>query len=1286
MTNKQSPQAVPIPAELEELDMLLDEIEQQEKETTDAQEQEPAVPQVLRQPTTAAADVDWDMILKAIQEHKSTLIKNMITAKNIGINAQNPENGKTLLIYAVIVGDIDLVRTICNFGADVKVQDNEKMDALQYAMKYGRYKITEMIYYRTLSGSLGLDMMRISRTVHGRLKECESMCSNEDFDPLYSIHEYMTYAIKERLPFDESMLFYAWYHVTHDEKTSKKPFKDELWTTMMSTYEAILSNTDDKAGWAWLQAQFLSSYIWYLPHPDAAKREKKDSGDLELDILLRSLGGDELDADEDKNNDNEQENEDDVEGTLKKTLFWELLHRVRTESKKQSDKTLKHEIDTLEKEKAQQWNDLVMFNVKTKYSSNARQDSCGCLMPKFSQEELSETRYPPSTHFSALKHYDANIYLNELLFVANILDKEFQDAIKTITKEINREIGAKAAFRAGPVKTLKRSQVKVENDYIAEAYPTSARILDLNRCALQFVDVESMLQFVQVLMRKIDNNNARCIKSVIRCKNGWSVYNEAYPQYTDIKLNVLVQSETDPSQQIVAELQFLLKLMSSFKRKSHKLYSVERKFEMVYNYGALQKKMGEFKDSVNTNEVYKELIRNGDFDYFILLWKTSSSNLDSLVSPAPKPKIKDHAIVCAMTFIEDKFHDFLLERFGKQYIAKVSSLINQRNVLAAWDTALEEIGSAGQKKRFVKRFISAVNPSGAYKEYGAESFDANLLILRSLNMIKGFFDPQIDRYLAGNQIRVAKPEADVHFDFHAQTQLKFVDLESELYVFGSEGYDECLLGFGQDNETNVWTPQLQNVYGENIISIGCASGRSLALAKSGKLYSWGEVRGRLGLGLDKKEKRKWILPTLIPSFSTHKVLKLTIADSYSLVLTEDGSVWSWGDGRGGCLGHGDEKGYTTPTRIKALERVKEINACYDTGAAILNNGTLLMWGSHEYGQCGLGTKQGKTILKPTKVSLDDGVVPKLVAGGDLYTLMLTTAGKLYSFGYADNGVLGHGNEIQLYTPKLIDALSSKTVVVMNCGDSHNLAVTDDGSVHSWGRNRVGQLGHNDTKNYSTPKQIQLFGAQKKAVACYAGASSSAVVTADNELYMFGEASAGQLGVGPIKKKSDAEKQKVPKKVEAFEGSGKIECVSIAYENCAVVVSRNKMKMDVQIAKLAGEKPPLLNGVDLSKHDLSKYEKMKKIGMPEDSVRNKMRMDRIDEKVIAAFFGEKLKDDDVDDDSKEDEQQANVHVLAAGESKEYIKPPNSMSLAVYIKNQSLFLKDEWLYVTHFQHPK
>ena len=129
---------------------------------------------------------------------------------------------------------------------------------------------------------------------------------------------------------------------------------------------------------------------------------------------------------------------------------------------------------------------------------------------------------------------------------------------------------------------MSRSQTKVENDYISEEWPTSAKILDINRCALQFETVASLMKFLKNFEVKVKNGTAGCVKEIIRCKNGWSVYNEQLPSYTDIKLNVLLQSEDGKS--IIAEIQFLLDVMSAYKKIAHKLYAIERKYELVANY------------------------------------------------------------------------------------------------------------------------------------------------------------------------------------------------------------------------------------------------------------------------------------------------------------------------------------------------------------------------------------------------------------------------------------------------------------------------------------------------------------------------------------------------------------------------------------------------------------------------------------------------------------------------------------------------------------------------------
>merc|ERR1712228_916179 len=158
-------------------------------------------------------------------ERDANFIKNLVNSKQISVNAQHPENGRTLLMFSVIIGNFDLVKAICNAGSNVSIKDEDGLDALDYAIKFGQYKITELVFYRTLSGKTGNDLKQIATAIHAKNKEAEYikgqkvkvMARNEhgygkerEVDSHHVITQFMINAIKERAPFDPSMLFYAW--------------------------------------------------------------------------------------------------------------------------------------------------------------------------------------------------------------------------------------------------------------------------------------------------------------------------------------------------------------------------------------------------------------------------------------------------------------------------------------------------------------------------------------------------------------------------------------------------------------------------------------------------------------------------------------------------------------------------------------------------------------------------------------------------------------------------------------------------------------------------------------------------------------------------------------------------------------------------------------------------------------------------------------------------------------------------------------------------------------------
>merc|ERR1712228_540467 len=242
---------------------IVDEIDENEKKHNVKQKNESNVDEIeeneKKYDMNAKKEdhVDWNKITNALRAKNTNYIKTLISSKEIGVNSKNPNNGQTLLIYAVIIGNFDLVKAICNFGANVSIKDKEGLDALDYALKFGQYKITELVYYRQLSGNVGNDLKRISTDIHTKNKEAQYIQNSNNGNAMMSnIKSFIIQAIKERASFDPSMLFYAWYF-------HQNSLKSELWTVMMETYEQILSDTKDKNGWKWLKEQFLNSLIWF---------------------------------------------------------------------------------------------------------------------------------------------------------------------------------------------------------------------------------------------------------------------------------------------------------------------------------------------------------------------------------------------------------------------------------------------------------------------------------------------------------------------------------------------------------------------------------------------------------------------------------------------------------------------------------------------------------------------------------------------------------------------------------------------------------------------------------------------------------------------------------------------------------------------------------------------------------------------------------------------------------------------------------------------------------------
>jgi alpha-tubulin suppressor-like RCC1 family protein len=69
------------------------------------------------------------------------------------------------------------------------------------------------------------------------------------------------------------------------------------------------------------------------------------------------------------------------------------------------------------------------------------------------------------------------------------------------------------------------------------------------------------------------------------------------------------------------------------------------------------------------------------------------------------------------------------------------------------------------------------------------------------------------------------------------------------------------------------------------------------------------------------------------------------------------------------------------------------------------------------------------------------------------------------------GQLGHGDTENYSLPSPVEALVKIHVSMVACGWQHTMALSSQGRVFSWGYGEDGQLGHGDTNDYLTPREI-----------------------------------------------------------------------------------------------------------------------------------------------------------------------------------------------------------------------
>lgn len=316
-----------------------------------------------------------------------------------------------------------------------------------------------------------------------------------------------------------------------------------------------------------------------------------------------------------------------------------------------------------------------------------------------------------------------------------------------------------------------------------------------------------------------------------------------------------------------------------------------------------------------------------------------------------------------------------------------------------------------------------------------------------------------------------------------------------------------------------------NMYAFSVKDISCMSRETLILKNDGTVWTCGDnYFGQLGLG--DIDVRHYTF-TKVATNGTN-VKQVSCGDGFCYILKNDGTLYSAGSNSWGTLGFSSSySGYqsatssskilSTFTQVPNISNVKEIHCGAGAAIALKNDGTLWATGTNSY--CGLGTSG--TSYGFTKINLSiNGSISK-IACGRVNVYILTSTGYVYGAGYGSSGQLGRGSSNTGVAGSFVQIASGVQDIVAS---SSGLIYLKNNNIYATGDNSSGQLGLPSKTEYYEFTQITDSKIVNNVSKIFGSGERLYILKNDGNLFGCGNNYSGSLGDGEQTTSSDILKQ------------------------------------------------------------------------------------------------------------------------------------------------------------------
>ncbi len=303
------------------------------------------------------------------------------------------------------------------------------------------------------------------------------------------------------------------------------------------------------------------------------------------------------------------------------------------------------------------------------------------------------------------------------------------------------------------------------------------------------------------------------------------------------------------------------------------------------------------------------------------------------------------------------------------------------------------------------------------------------------------------------------------------------------------------LGSSHHTPVRAIDPSDPSGYLSDVLALDADSDVSMFVKQDGTVWGVGDnANGDLGIGsfggpcgtYSHCEPVQVRDPSDPSGFLTDVAAVSTVGNS-TMVVKADGSVWGWGSGI--VLGIGTFNRQLYPVRIMEdptdpsgyLTNVIAIDAEVSHSIVLKEDGSVWTTGTNTYACLGHGPlTTSHTALNPGRVedpSDPSGYLSDVVAVsvGGWNAVALKRDGSVVSWG---RYVTGDGTQETRYRPvRVVDANDPTgyltNVISISSGYQHCMVVKKDGSVYGWGDNFSGQVGDGTRATRHSAVQVQM---------------------------------------------------------------------------------------------------------------------------------------------------------------------------------------------------------------------